>query len=121
DYVQYLSGRGVPVAKPLVSQSGKLIEVFESDGLELYACVFEAAPGARLTWQTPNWNADNFLRWGRALGLLHTNTLPASVLRTPRRISWNEDDVWTNADIYLANEPSARRELSSVRDWLKDQ
>jgi Ser/Thr protein kinase RdoA (MazF antagonist) len=40
----------------------------------------------------------------------------------PRRMSWYEDDVWVNAEQYLSpEEQSARRELSVLRDWLKDQ
>jgi Ser/Thr protein kinase RdoA (MazF antagonist) len=121
DFVKYLASRGVPVARPIASKSGSLIETFNSHGLELSTCVFEAAPGGRLTWKTPNWNTDNFRRWGRALGALHANTLRASIERTPRRITWHEDDVWVNADMYLLrDEHSARREISILREWLKD-
>jgi Ser/Thr protein kinase RdoA (MazF antagonist) len=122
EYVQYVSDRGVAVARPVQSRAGHLIEDFEFDGLALCACVFEAAPGARLMWRTPSWNAENFQRWGQALGILHANTLPASAARTPRRMSWHEDDVWVNADTYLSpDEHSARRELSLLRAWLNDK
>jgi Ser/Thr protein kinase RdoA (MazF antagonist) len=54
DSLLYLGKQGVPVASPVESRSGSLIETFSFDGLEIYACVFEAASAGRLVWRSAN-------------------------------------------------------------------
>ena len=117
-FVADLATRGVPVARPIPSVGGSLIESVRDGGTTYSACLFAAAPGDRLALRSAADDGPALGQWGRLLGLIHA----ASAARSPagtRRFRWSEDDVWTAAEAHLpAAETAARRELAAVRDWL---
>lgn len=118
EFVEYLAGAGIPVARPQRSLAGGLSETVASSDSLIHACMFEAAPGNRLEFRTPNWNAESFRRWGAALGALHN---ASAGFATPghRRFRWDEDDVWAMAAQYLpASDTAARREWQRLEKWL---
>jgi Ser/Thr protein kinase RdoA (MazF antagonist) len=65
-FVEHLVGRGVPVARPVRSVTGALVESVPGSW---HAVVFDRLPGAhRELDELPR---EGFVRWGQALGALH--------------------------------------------------
>src|SRR5688572_1939632 len=53
DFILYLSGEGLGVSRPIASSKQRFIEEISAD---LFACVFEAAPGSLVEVGSSDWN-----------------------------------------------------------------
>jgi Ser/Thr protein kinase RdoA (MazF antagonist) len=99
-WLNYLVGRGLPVARPVASPRGRWLEVIDPgcDQGRFVAVAFEQAPGAILDDEpqakAAYWNDDLFERWGAVVGRLHRAATeykdPAPPVRRPE---WHEYDV----------------------------
>ncbi len=100
DWLNYLVDRGLPVARPVVSQGGRWLEVIDPgrDQGHFVAVAFERAPGLILDDEPQAkaryWNGDLFEQWGAVMGRLHR---AATEYKDPspkaRRPEWHEYDV----------------------------
>ncbi len=117
-FVLHLKRLGCCVSSPISSLKGSLVEPLVHSQTRLHACVFEAAPGARVEGDFAAWEQSLFQEWGQALGTIHALSKgfhPSGI----RRLRWNEDDVLLNARNYIpVQETAAREELERVLVWL---
>jgi Ser/Thr protein kinase RdoA (MazF antagonist) len=120
-FVAHLAGRGVPVARPIPSAGGTLVESVQGEQAIFHACLFVAAPGDRFAFRSMDGDCDTVRRWGQLLGMIHASSMdyvPTGV----RRLRWDADEVWVRAGDHLpAAEVSARHELDMLRSWLAQQ
>jgi Ser/Thr protein kinase RdoA (MazF antagonist) len=100
EWLNYLVGRGLPVARPVVSRAGRWLEVIDSghNQGQFIAIAFERAPGAILDDEprakARYWNGDLFEQWGAVMGRLHRAASEYSDPAPPaRRPEWHEYDV----------------------------
>jgi Ser/Thr protein kinase RdoA (MazF antagonist) len=68
-YLQHLATHGVPVALPIRSLSGSLVESIATSLGVFHAAVFERLPGRQ--FDVGDLSLTQFTRWGSALGALH--------------------------------------------------
>ena len=71
EFVQYLKAHDCPVAAPLPSAQGNLIEPLSNRGETFHASVFEAAPGTADAWQSDTVNRRILFDHGQSLGRIH--------------------------------------------------
>ncbi len=72
DWVRYLSMHGAPVAKPILSSSGQLLEQMEFEGQRYNLTAFEKAPGILAEDIPPSeWTDGLFRSIGSTVGRLH--------------------------------------------------
>ncbi|GAF18044.1 protein kinase [Bacillus sp. JCM 19046] len=104
----------LPIAQPIPSNNGKLIENITNDLGTFYAVVFEAATGKHK--EVDALTKEEILLWGAALGSLHAQLkqLPHSCYHG--RPSWN-DQLNLVEESLPNNETHIRRELTHVRHW----
>jgi Ser/Thr protein kinase RdoA (MazF antagonist) len=120
-FVEYLANAGVAVARPMPSAAGSLIESLGRDPNTFHASVFQAAPGNQFSLQSVDDDAGTIRRWGQLMGMIHSKSANYRPSDT-QRFRWDEDDVWSNAGIYIPHsESSALRELQEVGAWMTDQ
>ena len=120
-FVRHLAGAGVRVAVPRRSRGGSWVETLATPSTTFHACLFEAAPGEPFAFRSVPDDAATIRRWGALTGAIHAASTRHSP-RGPRRIRWDADDAWANAEAYFpAGETSARRELATVRVLLADR
>lgn len=118
DFILYLSGVHLRVARPIASSTDHLIETISSD---FFACVFEAAPGSLVEVGSNDWNEKLFHAWGDFMARMH-RAAEVYVPAGPRRFSWDEDPVIVNFDKHLpTTETSARKEFDRVLNYLASQ
>lgn len=105
DWIDYLSGHGVSVCKPIRSRGDRLAEGLNANGSQFVAVVFEKAPGSIVLRE--GWTPRMTYNRGRLLGRIHALTKeydpPAGA---PRRRHWYEDDDLVNHRDYLRPEDS---------------
>ena len=69
EFANYLAENGVPVARPLRSCQGRLLETLVEDGATYVVTLSARAPGKHIDWQTIGENSDAIVEaWGRVLG-----------------------------------------------------
>lgn len=118
DFILYLSGEGLGVSRPIASFKQRLVEEISAD---LFACVFEAAPGSLVDVGSSDWNEKLFRTWGDFMARLH-RAAEHYVPQGRRRFRWNEDEVIVNFEKHLpTTETSARREFERVIDYVSIQ
>ncbi|MBN2006059.1 MAG: phosphotransferase [Anaerolineae bacterium] len=92
EWVHYLREHGAPVAGPVASNRGKLIESCEEAGKTFLLTAFEKAPGVRgETLSFEQWDLALFRELGRVVGKLHAiakTCAPATAALT--RPQWTE-------------------------------
>ncbi len=72
DWVRFLAERRVPVAGPVESKAGRLVEVIDLGESFFTAALFEKAPGRRPT--AADFGDDFYRTWGEMAGRLHAAT-----------------------------------------------
>jgi amicoumacin kinase len=92
EWVFFLASRGAPVASPILSRDGQLIETIEVDGESYLAVLFEKAGGI-LAEELPvdAWDETLVQNLGRTAGKMHAvarSYVPAS--QTLKRPNWEE-------------------------------
>jgi Ser/Thr protein kinase RdoA (MazF antagonist) len=113
-YVEYLSECGVPVAPPVRSLQGKLVEPVDTPLGRYYASVFCVLPGKQ--WETHELTLGQFTRWGRALGELHT---AAQGYQRAGRPTW-QDHLALIAAGLPPTEHVARQALAQIEHELRN-
>lgn len=118
DFILYLAGEGLGVCRPVLSRAQRLIETI---GFDVFACVFEAAPGSLVEVSSDDWNEQLFQAWGNFMGRMH-RAAELYVPRGPRRFRWDEDQVIVDflKDLPVT-ETSARREFDRVLNYFRPQ
>ena len=118
DWINYLAAGGVPVARAVDSQQGRLVEpIADGQGGEFLATAFERAPG-QSPWEL-GWTPERYTTYGRLLGRLHALTanyrLPNPAWRRPE---W-DDPQFDFVHHYLpASETYARQQYRALCDHL---
>lgn len=113
EFVDYLARHDVPVAHPVASRGGRLIEPIEAGGTVFFAAVFEKAPGAPIDFSLPPAElARVYQRWGALLGAMH-RVVPGyrGDGRDPRRHFGLDDDITRHAARYL---PESAQHLTGI-------
>ena len=115
DFVEAVARAGVPVARPIPSLEGKLIERIEPADERYYAVLFAGLQGEG--WLEPDALSPAMYRaWGRTLGRIHRVSQmyePADV-RFP---SWRERVK--EALPWLEKEPAIQSALIQAASWLE--
>lgn len=117
--VQHLGSRGLSVAEPLPSRTGKLLHTLEQDGETLHASVFREAPGAEFADLPATARRDVLRLAGRTMGRLHTEGrgfAPAAGLQRP---SWSEDRWARFAALIPEREHEAWRLHEELQAWTR--
>ena len=115
DWVRDLSARQLPVALPLRSLGGKLVEQLDSAYGRFFATCFERLPGAELDPHNPElWNDRTFERLGALMARLHQASYDAAwTPATMGRRSWRDESVAQNFHLYV---PVAERAMHDAFD-----
>lgn len=108
DYVNALAARGLRVARPVPSLTGKLVESIETAQGLFHAVVFEALPGKSIDLEemTP----EQLVQWGQTLGQLHQ---AATHYTKPGRPSW-QDHLAMVTELVPTTETSAHQEVARL-------
>lgn len=93
EYLMHLHAEEVPVAPPIASREGNLLEPIELNGDTRAASVFCYAPGIEVHRDTPHWTQPFFQAWGHALGQLHAASSRFQPRSPARRWHWR-DEYW---------------------------
>jgi Ser/Thr protein kinase RdoA (MazF antagonist) len=100
EFVRYLAAAGLPVAKPVLAESGQFVERIEDTdpGAYFVATAFERAPGHVFDDAPPLrerfWNAHLFRELGRIFGRLHERAQSYKPSKASfKRQEWHEYDV----------------------------
>lgn len=112
EFLIALSASGIPVANPVRAASGDYVEsVSTAHGL-FHAVVFEKIEGKPL--DSDELTAKQFMRWGQALGELHS---ASSQITGPERPNW-EEHLALVSEILPNNEEAALQVLDVVQRRL---
>ena len=112
DYLEYLIQKGIPIAKPVRSSIGALIESLSTTEDPLRCAVFEALPGDHPDFD--ELTRDQFRQWGELLGRLHKATEGFTVRG---RSTWQDHLAMIEAHL-PAHETAAHVALIRVKDQL---
>jgi Ser/Thr protein kinase RdoA (MazF antagonist) len=113
DFIQHAAGAGLPVARPLPSARGALIEEVGGKGQRYYAVVFAGLPGREL--ELDELDEARFRAWGRALALLHDASQTFSP--HPARPRWR-DEIRDALRTLPPEETSVARVMTLGLAWL---
>jgi Ser/Thr protein kinase RdoA (MazF antagonist) len=111
-FAEHLADRGLPVARPLRSRTGALVERVPTALGSFHAIVLEAAPG-----ESPDLAEmdEPMLRvWGATMADLHTAAIGYAGTDRP---TWRDHMAWTRQEI-PPTEEAAHTELAYVTDAL---
>jgi Ser/Thr protein kinase RdoA (MazF antagonist) len=127
-WTNFLSGHGASVAKPVLSQAGQLVELFEQDHQPYLIVVSTKAKGILAeTLPFEQWNPALFERLGRTVGKIHAiarQYIPTD--ESLRRPDWHAIGNCFNPDLPLDPSEKIIREkqaalLSRVKALPKDE
>ena len=110
DWIKYMTGCGIAISTPVLSERKRLIEVIPVQGSCFYASAFTFAPGQNPT--AKDWNETFFCKWGKFLGKMHriTRSYPHFNYRSKRRLHWFEDNYAMNGLQALPAEQNQNRQ-----------
>lgn len=120
NFIGSLASRGVPVAYPVPSDRGAMVETLEhDDGALWHAVVFPLLPGRHFRYFSSDIDRPLFHAWGAAMGKLHAASRAFVLAASQQRPSWSQQDS-TCCDLARlpATETAARREYGRVVEWL---
>jgi amicoumacin kinase len=128
EFVEYLAARGVPVARPVASRGGKLVETIPVGAEECFLVdCFEKAPGFMYPDEDEVLFPEEVLaEWGRTAARMHrlaAGFLPSRPGR--RRPSWDGDDLLDFEALLPPEEGLARRRyaelIAALRSLPRDE
>lgn len=113
--VDRLAGAGLPVARPIPSGRGNLVETVETVVGIFHGAVFQALEGEQV--EIDNLGSDRFRLWGAALGRLHAAIRSFTAAEHVARPSWRDqlNDVWS---LVAGGSPAVHRELTEITTSL---
>lgn len=109
--LDWLAGAGVPVARPLRSRTGTLVETVATDLGTVHAVVFAGLEGVHLAIDALD--DMHFHAWGAALGQLHAAMPRYPGATSPARGDWRDHLAFIRAHI-PPGEPAVRREADHI-------
>lgn len=115
DFLAYLQNQHYPIAAPVLSLDGKVLEKVHAAEGTYYGVVFRSAAGVVLE---DDLTAEQCRAWGRSLASLHQLSQAYRPSSVPR-VSWK--DILQEIDVILKRHPKEREaaaELSQLNDWL---
>jgi len=120
EFVLYLYDQGLPVARPIPSRAGRLVESHVDAGESYNACIFEEARGVEFGELKEPDLQELFQTSGKLLGLLHSASREFKPSSEFARFDWQEDR-WHNFEkLVPESETAAWQQYVELRDWLKD-
>ena len=127
EFIRFVSCAGIAlqsfaVACPVASVDGAWVEAASTDGAtgtSWHAVAFEEASGRHFEFFSPDIDRPLFLKWGRALGALHSISREFRPRAELRRPLWTEQDG-TRCDVagVTPAETMALREHDRLVEWL---
>lgn len=111
-FVERLAARGAPVARPVRSKAGALVETVPTEMGLFHAVLLEAVPGEDL--ELPDMDEPSLRAWGRAMAGLH---IAAEGYEGRGRPDWREHLAFARTTIPAA-EGAAHGELAVVEGAL---
>lgn len=111
--VAWLDAQGVPVAAPVPSAHGRLVETIDSSLGRFHAVVFVGLEGNHV--ETSDCEEVQFSAWGAALGRLHAVMKRYRHPTTVNRPSWR--DHLTLAMPYVDGDPILQTEWARLNQW----
>ena len=114
--LDWLAGAGVPVARPLHSRTGSLIETVATDLGVVHAVVFAGLDGAHLAIDALD--DSHFHAWGAALGQLHAAMRRYPGVTSPARDDWRDHLTFVRAHI-PPDELVVQREADHIEAVLR--
>lgn len=115
DLLQWLAGTGIPVACPVASAGGNLVETVETRWGTFHAVVAPALEGAQ--FEIEDIDDSGFRRWGAALGALHSALERYPGTGSAMRPTWR--DRLESAAVCLPDgAPALREELTEITSEL---
>lgn len=111
--VTWLDRQGVPVASPIRSRMGRLVETVDTALGRFHAVVFAEAEGVHL--EADDCQAEQFEDWGAALGRLHAALRRYQDPSAGRRPTWR--DHLEVALPYVQDDPAMLTEWNCLQEW----
>lgn len=115
DLLRWLEGAGIPVACPVVSESGNFVETVETPWGTFHAVVAPALEGRR--FEIEELDDSGFRRWGAALGALHAALERYPGASSARRPTWR-DHLGSVAKCLPDESPALQQDLADVSSEL---
>ncbi len=112
--VEWLYDQGLPVARPIRSAAGRLVETVQTDLGSVNAILFDGLPGAHR--EVDELDADGFQRWGAALGRLHSVMQRYADPSALDRESWREH-LQLGASYIRPEDEGLQAELHRLTAW----
>ncbi|WP_456275223.1 phosphotransferase enzyme family protein [Bacillus sp. AK128] len=111
----YLKRKSIDVAVPVLSHHGNFVEEIVTSKGTFYGVVFEALPGEHK--EMNELTEDDYVKWGEALGKLHSSfqTVPDSI--KVERHSWRDQLVFVEHTL-LEDDDAATKELHFLNETL---
>ena len=122
DVLRFLAARSIPAARPVASQTGDNVLLFEGLGLEgleaqLIACVFTECPGQAFQRHPPADLGAFWLAAGSAMGRLHRELKQFSRPSSFTRMAWSEERWDRFSEVVPATETEAWLLYEELREW----
>lgn len=112
NYINYLSSKGLVVAKPVPSIAGYFVESVPTSQGIFHAVVFEGLEG--MQFDIEELTPEIFTRWGKALGELHQTSQEHQVAGRP---TW-KDHLAMISEYLPATEQMAQSALNELQEQL---
>jgi Ser/Thr protein kinase RdoA (MazF antagonist) len=116
EFVTFLKSSRCDVAGPVVSTKGQLFHAIPLSDGDVYAVVFEEAPGEPQQWGADEHNRGILQARGAALGRIHRAAKSFRPKKEPR-FHWREDELFRNPRQVLGSD-DVMSEYEAVMGWL---
>ncbi len=118
DFIAYLQQGGINAMRPVASAAGQFIAELATVDDVLFACVFEAAAGARFNYDSARLMKEHFRLRGRTLGRMHALAQTYVPAAGVRRYAWDEDKLLLGVEAIL---PAAEQVVWRAYDELRER
>lgn len=125
EFVNYLGDNGVPLARVVASENGKMVEtVDDGQGGQFLVYAFEKIDGALS--RPEDWTDSFISEWGEIMGVMHRLTDQFEPSREAyKRKLWYQDDIY-NFDKYIPAKDTATAEnchkvLNRIKQYPTDK
>lgn len=98
DWISYLSGNGISVSDPIITNNGKKIIKKVSNGDSLLIVAFEKAKGRHIEYE--EWNREFIKELGKLVGDIHKLSSKYKVDGSKKRFNWKESLYFKNINRY---------------------
>lgn len=113
--LRWVASQDMRVAAPIASTHGREMETVATDLGTFHAVVFPALPGAQM--EIEELSAEQFERWGAALGQLHATMRRCPTSAVAARRTWRDQFALVRG-VMPADEPRVQAECERLSAWL---